>query len=266
MFAESEMSLPPPSQGSATTLAPATFILIRHAEKLTWDHGAAPGSQAKLMYIDDHQLSSKGLERSHALVGYFLHRKEILDIYAANGPLAAIVCQGVNASGKGKSERPKQTIYPLYEQISLSAHALSAAKTTGGMGLQSDTYHPSKRSVTQKVELLEYTKAQFASMVHRLKSSEFAGKTVIVSWSHQTLPHLAVALGVPAGQVPGKWGKRFDLTWVVRGGELRQMAQRLLFGDEEGVGKMKGGCVGEVEREVQQLMGGSAGNDGSDDD
>ncbi|KAJ3127302.1 hypothetical protein HK100_009820 [Physocladia obscura] len=93
-------------------------------------------------------------------------------------------------------------------------------------------------------------------MVGHLSSSKFFGKTVIISWSHQTLPLLAVALGAPAESVPSKWGKRFDVTWVVsvnrshiggvvsaQTGILRQLPQLLLYGDEKSVIKLKRGCT-----------------------
>ncbi|KAI9335121.1 hypothetical protein BDR26DRAFT_866206 [Obelidium mucronatum] len=267
------------------SVIPPTFLLIRHAEKLTWPTGISPGPLAKLNYEDDHQLSSKGLERSHALVGYFLHRQEMLDIYA-KAPLAAIVCQGVNPTGKGKSERPKQTIYPLFEHLALASsssfaiNASAAAAATAGTGyvssLGSDhTYHPSRSTASlmnnnnAPVQFLEYTKAQFGSMVRHLTSApEFSGKTVIISWSHQTLPHLAVALGVPSEQVPGKWGKRFDVTWVIsKERELKQWPQRLLFGDlDDGIKLKSGGASGQIQQETLALLGGGGDDSEGDED
>ncbi|KAI8836817.1 hypothetical protein BJ741DRAFT_605272 [Chytriomyces cf. hyalinus JEL632] len=205
------------------------ILLIRHAEKLTWPSGNMPAAEASLYYEDDHQLSAKGFERSHALVGYFLHRKEILDIYART-PLAEIVYQGVDLSGSGKSERPKQTVVPL----------MNAMASGGVVGV---TGHGN----TESVRIAEFKKNQFDTLVTHLRTSPTLNeKCAIVSWSHQTLPELAHALGVPSKEVPKKWGKRFDVTWLVRIGggtpaTLTQMPQNLLFGDENEPIKMKGG-------------------------
>ncbi|KAJ3070783.1 hypothetical protein HDU99_002600 [Rhizoclosmatium hyalinum] len=255
-----------------------TFILIRHAEKLTWPTGTPPSHDAKAFYIDDHQLSGKGLERSHALVGYFLHRKEMLELYES-APLAAIVCQAVNPNGKGKSERPKQTIYPLYEHLS---SALTPGVVTGHLSTTSNAtqQHPSRSAAASlvsttspdtNIKFMEYTKSQFADMVTQLRTDpQFHGKTVIISWSHQTLPHLALALGASPNVVPAKWGKRFDVTWVVRGNTLQQYAQKLLYGDQDDVFKVKaGGCVGQIEQETAIMLNGVPGgneDDGEDDD
>ncbi|KAI8850381.1 hypothetical protein BC829DRAFT_431916 [Chytridium lagenaria] len=64
--------------------------------------------------------------------------------------------------------------------------------------------------------LIEFKKNDAMKMVEMLtRSGDFSGHTVIVSWSHQQLPALAAALGVPKHQVPPKWGKRYDVTWVL---------------------------------------------------
>ncbi|KAJ3187119.1 hypothetical protein HDU85_007157 [Gaertneriomyces sp. JEL0708] len=190
----------------------ATVILIRHAEKLNWRSGLAPTKEMKAQYIDDHTLSAKGLERSHALVGYFQYREEMQEIFQ-RCPLAAIIAQDVDSSREpwGRSERPKQTIAPLA--------SVMAAKG---------------------VELLLYTKKQVEDVVGELLSGKFRGRTVIISWAHQQMPELAQALGVSASSVP-KWEKgRFDVTWVVEPSAtgapvLKQFAQRLMYGDKDSI-------------------------------
>ncbi|RKO88577.1 hypothetical protein BDK51DRAFT_32189 [Blyttiomyces helicus] len=188
-----------------------TVILIRHAEKLTWHNGVAPSKEMKALYIDNHILSAKGYERAHALVGYFNHREEIQALFRRR-PLAAIIAQDVDRTPDawGRSERPRETVEPL-------------------------ATHLAPRGVV----FLTYTKKQLPQVLSSIR--EFKGRTVIVSWAHQQIPDLTVALGVPAAQVPQHWpGKRFDVTWVVEPGSgtpatFVQYPQRLLFGDKDSV-------------------------------
>jgi hypothetical protein len=70
-----------------------TILLLRHAEKHHWPSGVAPKSKSD--YIDNHLLSGKGCERAHALVGYFLHRSEMKEVFASN-PLKAVIAQDVD--------------------------------------------------------------------------------------------------------------------------------------------------------------------------
>ncbi|KAJ3299986.1 hypothetical protein HK104_005479 [Borealophlyctis nickersoniae] len=190
-----------------------TVILLRHAEKLPWHQGLAPRKEIKATYVDDHVLSCKGQERAHALVGYFNHREEMQSIFRA-APLAAIIAQDVDTTPTpwGRSERPKQTVAPL-------ASLLSA----------------------KGVEFITKTKKQAAEVLEEIRSGRWRGRTVIVSWAHQQLPELAIALGVKREKVPAHWpGKRFDVTWVVEPQatgppSFRQYAQRLMYGDKDTV-------------------------------
>ncbi|KAJ3106902.1 hypothetical protein HDU97_005389 [Phlyctochytrium planicorne] len=237
ILSTSTMGTTPPSSISHI---PPTIILIRHAEKLTWSNGLQPEKSAKALYIDNHILSAKGFERSHALAGYFLHRQEMQSILARS-PLAAIIAQGVDESGKGKSERPRQTVEPL-AWILASTPGL-AARTSRVVSLAQVAKCPPYVNGTMENVVIEYKKKDAMKLVERLTvSGEFSGRTVIVSWSHQQLPALAVALGVPRENVPGKWGKRFDMTWVLEPVRvavgrptmrLHQLPQRLLYGDSD---------------------------------
>ncbi|KAI8620030.1 hypothetical protein BC830DRAFT_1059750 [Chytriomyces sp. MP71] len=216
-----------------------TIILIRHAEKLTWPSGNTPEAHAKLFYEDNHQLSAKGFERAHALAGYFLYRPEMRALFS-EAPLASVVSQGVDSlGGAGKSFRPKQTVAPLIATLSLP----NASRT-----LSADAPSPCTSIASSAgVSMRDFVKRDVHAMLDWLKTSpDLAGKSAIVSWSHQTLPHLAVSLGVPPEAVPKKWGKRFDVTWVVKitgagVASLIQLPQNLLFGDENAPIKLKGG-------------------------
>ena len=238
---------------SSKTTSP-TIIIIRHGEKLDWIEGLPPSDvkAANQSYIDNHLLSSKGTERAHALVGYFTSRSEIIDIFA-NAPLAAIVAQGVDVT-MGKSERPRDTIKPLYNAIqsgSLKNNALSA------LGFVQESNN-SSTAFSDSIKYMEFKKGNVYKMVEFLKNDvSLSGKSVIVSWSHQQIPAVTVALGVDPILVPPKWGKRFDLTWVLEPQFdnsamqykyiLRQMAQRLLYGDEDDVVPVGEGFVKDVE-------------------
>lgn len=295
------------------------IILIRHAEKLDWLHGRKPEKGVKADYIDNHLLSSKGLERAHALVPYFLHRPEFTALFR-QAPISAVYTQGVmsqdsNAAsgvgedntmmkmmGKGRSERPKQTVMPLVQALSGGfgiVGGIGTASSSAGNSYMSDTAYPKvsllKANATEPVPLVEFLKRDVVKMIRSLtmdlSNSATAAtsnsisspppkrQTIIVSWSHQTLPALAVSLGVPREQVPAKWSKqRFDVTWVLKpvgtdeddanftegvgddGGDgsngsnsgtggrprykLVQLPQRLLYGDLETVIDVAGGYWG----------------------
>lgn len=211
-----------------------SIILIRHAEKLPWEYGLTPEKIVAEKYIDDHSLSSKGFERATALIGYFLHRSEVIDSLR-DYPLGALIAQDVDTSENpwGKSERPKQTIMPLYNNL---------------------------RNKNIPIDLLLYTKRNRRHLVEKIISGEYAGKTVVICWSHDQLPTLAKALAdveqIPEDEdeglhmygksskiIPNEWPKkRFDVTWVLKpyitkkGKEKHsfyQIPQRLMYGDKD---------------------------------
>ncbi|KAJ3005150.1 hypothetical protein HKX48_000844 [Thoreauomyces humboldtii] len=183
-----------------------TVIIIRHAEKLTWEAGLAPSKELKAAYIDNHLLSTKGYERAGALVAYFLCREEMARLTRAR-PWGAVIAQDVdNVGGWGKSERPRETVDPLMRSPSM-----------------------------KQVPFILYTKGDLNYLVSSLLGGKYNGKTVLVSWCHQMIPELVKALGVPETEVPEWDKKRFDVTWVVSLGAGKatfdQHPQRLLFGD-----------------------------------
>jgi hypothetical protein len=184
-------------------------IFIRHAEKLEWEKGLEPTESIRANYIDNHLLSPKGYERANALVGYFTNRKEMLNLYH-NNPLSACVAQDVDTQW-GKSERPKETIWPLI-QATIS----------------------SNDSIAPKLELHLFTKSKVDEMIALLKSWKDEKKTVIVCWSHQQIPEIVHKLGIKASQFPKKWDKkRFDVCWVIdlTLHSLEQYPQLLMYGD-----------------------------------
>ncbi|EGF79275.1 hypothetical protein BATDEDRAFT_89919 [Batrachochytrium dendrobatidis JAM81] len=210
-------------------------LLIRHAEKLTWHKGTTPEIDQKAAYIDNHCLSAKGYERAHALVSYFTNRHEIVSLYEQR-PLAAVISQGVDdgPDAWGRSRRPLETVEPLVKAWNLAWPSV-AMSAVDNASCTTQTLTP------QRLPLIQVLKKDFANLTASIKNGEFEGKTVIISWSHQQLPQLATALGVPVDLVPNKWkGSRFDVTWVVgmeegKPSTFYQMPQRLLYGDEDTV-------------------------------
>ncbi|KAJ3274251.1 hypothetical protein HDV01_003324 [Terramyces sp. JEL0728] len=187
------------------------IFIIRHAEKLEWKNGREPAVGAKEVYVDNHLLSPKGYERAHALAGYFQNRGEIVEILKSN-PLSLLIAQDVDIGDAawGKSERPRETIWPL---------------------LQSDAQ---KDYIQTPMEFMLFTKKQVSSVVELIQSGKYDGKSVLLSWSHQQIPEIVSQLGVDCH--PKKWDKkRFDVTWLVTLEEGRvqftQFPQLLLFGD-----------------------------------
>ncbi|KAJ1568634.1 hypothetical protein HK405_015790 [Cladochytrium tenue] len=268
-----------PDNDNAT---PPVIILIRHAEKHAWTAGASPSRATVAAFVDDHELSSKGWERAHALAAYFGARRELRDLLAA-APLAAVFAQqavvgsareggGGGGGGGGRSDRPRQTVLPLLAALAAgSTTTTPAAYASAEGGVRSDT------SVPAPVPPLHlYPRSAAASLAARLTGAagqrEFGGRSVLVCWSHQGLPALAAALGAPRTQVPPKWGGgRYDVTWVLHpvpvptaangGGReweyrLVQLPQRLLYGDRDSVFDVGNGfhgpalAVGTADEEV----------------
>lgn len=92
MFDDSSSSRSSSSSGLEDNLT--TILLLRHAEKLHWPSGLAP-KISKSDFVDNHLLSGKGCERAHALVGYFLHRAEMKELFSLF-PLKAVIAQDVD--------------------------------------------------------------------------------------------------------------------------------------------------------------------------
>jgi hypothetical protein len=155
-------------------------------------------------YNDTHVLSEKGQERAMALVTYFTHRHEIMHLFNKR-PLGGIFAQDVDYEGKGKSLRPRETMEPLANHLSMAINL--------------------------------YKKKEAKKMVRDILSGVYDGKSVIVCWAHQEIRNLCVLLGMDETNVP-KWPKeRYDLTWIVHTEkrELQQFCQRLMYGDSEDI-------------------------------
>ena len=133
----------------------------------------------------------------------------MVTIYEKN-PLTCLIAQDIDQDqGWGKSERPRETIWPL---------------------LQATTDLP---NISNPLQLRLYTKSQLRKMTQEVLN-DFRDQTVIISWSHQQIPELALLFGVDRDQVPIKWEKnRFDVTWVVDTNtkQLQQYPQMLMYGD-----------------------------------
>ena len=201
-----------------------TIIIIRHGEKLEWPGGLAPPPSVKMSYQDNHLLSVKGYERAHALAGYFIHRKEMVELYQQR-PLTTIISQDNDTSptGKGKSIRPRETIWPLLNQ-----------DPANYVHTESDT-HRMQKLISFPLQFARYTKSKYLIMIQRLKT-DFANQTVIVSWNHKEIVQILRDLGLPNSQLIRKWpGDRYDITLVVDLGKssvmMKQHPQCLLYGD-----------------------------------
>ncbi|KAI8910160.1 hypothetical protein EDD86DRAFT_265614 [Gorgonomyces haynaldii] len=177
-----------------------TIIIIRHGEKLLWPEGNPPTQDIIQNYIDDKQLSTKGIERAHALVGYFMHRREMQLLFEKR-PLEHLIVQEPSVSGEGKSKRPRDTLIPLDDNL---------------------------RTQKRNVPFHMFQKKDLLKAVEFMKSCK---GSVICSWSHQHIQQMVSLLGVE--NVPEWPSRRFDVTWVVDVEEKRlvQLPQCLLYGD-----------------------------------
>lgn len=90
----------------------AVIVIIRHAEKLNWTEGMEPTETQINAFVDNHKLSVKGLERAQALVAYFRHREEMVNVIGGHG-FDYIINQAVDHGPNpfGQSERPVECFY-----------------------------------------------------------------------------------------------------------------------------------------------------------
>lgn len=128
--------------------APARLLIMRHAEK-TGDKR-------------DKDLSDAGWARAEKLATYIPQALGKPDFLIA-------------ASNSVKSKRPKQTLEPLGETLSLDIWA-----------------DLDDEEVDELINVLAGT-------------AEWAGKFGVISWRHSDLPRLIGALGAPAGTYPDPW-------------------------------------------------------------
>ena len=143
-------------------------------------------------------LSARGYARAEALVNYFCEQPGESEL----GPPAAIYAAAPKRAGR--SVRPFETVAPL----------------AGRLGVPVD---------------LRFNKDQTSELAASLRRDRgLRGRTVLISWTHGSLPALARALGAKA---PKRWKYTiFDRTWRIDyldGGapQLTSLPQRLLAGD-----------------------------------
>ena len=145
-----------------------------------------------------HDLSPKGRQRAAALVPYFLETPEVTE---HKTPVAIYAQKRTEAN---PSRRPVETVKGL-------AAAL-------------------------KLDLIEVANEDYAAMVKEIQGKpEYAGKTVLICWSHSSIPDIAKAFGV---KDPPHWhDSAFDRTWVITFADgkasLNDLPQRLMYGDSK---------------------------------
>jgi broad specificity phosphatase PhoE len=182
------------------TKYPQHILIIRHSEKT--------GEK------DDVHLSKKGKERADALEGLFVASKDRPDPFPTPDFIFA-------ACAHKDSQRPVETVTPLAKKLKLTIDERFDNKLP----------KPDEKDTPDK-------KLRAAELRDELFSSpKYAGKTVLISWRHGTLPALATTL--KAGKVSEKWADEvFDRVWQIdydNDGKatFRDRPMRLLPGDSE---------------------------------
>ena len=169
-------------------------------------HGEKPPDDGPPHGIDadgdksEHSLTTTGWARAGALVELFAS--------ARSAPPAGLLRPGrlYASQGDSKSRRPLETLTPLAARL----------------GLTVDTSH---------------AKADTAALAADLRA---AGGVALVSWEHDAIPAIALALGTVTPPPPSEWpDDRFDLVWVLAangaGWTFAQVPQQLLAGDSADV-------------------------------
>jgi hypothetical protein len=183
---------------------PQHILLIRHAEK-TGDK-------------NDVHLSRQGKERAEALNQLFVASKARPDPFPTPDFIIA-------ASHHKDSQRPVETVAPLAKKLKLTIIDRYDSKLLVTPGKDHDKEKPANQ-------------AGMAELRNELfSSSQYFGKTILVSWRHSTLPELAKVL--KGSKVPEKWEDAvFDRVWQITYDDqgnttFRDRPQRLLPGDAE---------------------------------
>ncbi len=143
---------------------PKAVILVRHGEK--------PDDPEAL------HLSSKGVERSKALVDFFTK-----DDHVTRHGLPAVLVAS-RPTQKGHGQRPRETLLPLARRLKLEVE-------------------------------IPYESKDYVRLAQLLSTDpRYQGKVVVVCWVHEHLPALAVALGVTPE--PPKWkDSDYDTAYVI---------------------------------------------------
>jgi hypothetical protein len=184
----------------ADTTYPRHVLIIRHAEK-TGDK-------------EDVHLSRRGQDRAEALDRLFVTAPGRPDPFPRPDFIFA-------ACDHKDSHRPIETVTPLAKKLKLTVDTRFDNKLPAPAD---------KGDAPKKAGMAELRDELFGT-------PKYAGKTVLVSWRHSTLPALAGTL--KAGKVPEKWGDEvFDRVWQISYDEtgaatFRDRPQRLLPGDSE---------------------------------
>ena len=150
----------------------------------------------------DPHLSSTGKKRAEGLIQFFTKDPQV----NAYGPPAAIFAAA--PAKEGNSTRPYETVAPLAKHLDQAVN-------------------------------LDFEAKDIKKLVSAItKSSEYDGKTVLISWTNAEIPKLANALG--AKGVPKDWDNAtFDRVWIIpfskdgTPGKLQDIPQRVLPGDSE---------------------------------
>lgn len=154
--------------------------------------------------ISDAQsgLSPKGFQRADALVKLFTQDLRMLDF---GKPVAIYAGSPKKSSG---SIRPLQTIQPTAKALGLNPITEFESKDVDGL----------VRAITS--------------------DASYDGKTVLISWPHQEIPDIAVALGAKQKNA-GQWdGAVFDRVWKLKFdhgtlSSFEDLPQRALPGDSQ---------------------------------
>jgi broad specificity phosphatase PhoE len=186
---------PAASQPDVKLKPPRTILIIRHAEK-TDDP-------------DDLHLSKTGQERAEHLHELFKASPSRPKPFPPPDFIFA-------ARNTKQSHRPVDTVTPLAKARDL---AVNTKFRNQALDDPPDPYRKSQRDLSEEM----------------LQSGKYAGKTVLISWHHGTIPDLARLLG--AADCPKKWrGAAFDRVWQITYDERGQatfadLPQQLLPGD-----------------------------------
>jgi hypothetical protein len=159
---------------------------------------------------EDVHLAKQGQERAAVLEQLFVASKERPDPFPKPDVLFA-------AKHHKDSQRPVETVTPLAKKLNLAID---------------DGYNNKLPTKLAKGE-----KGMRELREELLGSPKYAGKTILVSWRHSTIPELAKTLG--ASKVPEKWNDNvFDRVWQLSYDDEGKVTfldrpQRLLRGDSE---------------------------------
>ena len=176
-------------------MAPTRILIIRHAEEHDVTGVTADGDR------NAQSLTVRGWQRAGALVGLFYPGER--------GPLTPDVLFTSAVAPGSPSQRPRQTIAPLYARL----------HREGAVGYNETFAKPETRPLMEAVLACQ--------------------GTVLIAWEHSQIPHCVAALPNPP-QVPARWPThRYDLIWQFDrregGWDFEQIPQNLLANETTNV-------------------------------